>query len=325
MSERAKNLELAKSTVDKLNKVWVKFPDFMQPDVKSFKEGLVIGYLPKKLPVPPFYPDLKPEYVENLKHSFDSFQMPESSYTDHETGKTFISDDLFNASPKILEDFLAYQAGSFTFMQDNRINGADFDQEELFLSDMCLKEICTKIPLQKDVYILRRGFERRLYFDDKTGQGKYLTDLPPKGDLDNPEQYNLLNTIYPEAFSIITRTALNRNGDMSTVNKSIKEGKFIFGDFAGDNLNYSLRFFILSHFMDNNPWPLFDALSNGNTKETERLLHESLKEDHDGKLLQFLVDGLAADEYFFQEFKMNLDVMKFIEDQVKQYWKAKLN
>mgnify|MGYP001565001041 CR=1 FL=1 len=70
MSERAKNLELAKSTVDKLNKVWVKFPDFMQPDVKSFKEGLVIGYLPKKLPVPPFYPDLKPEYVENLKHSF---------------------------------------------------------------------------------------------------------------------------------------------------------------------------------------------------------------------------------------------------------------
>lgn len=325
MSERAKNLELAKSTVDKLNKVWMKFPDFMQPDIKSFKAGLVIGDIPNKLPVPPFYQGLKPDYAENLRQAFDSFPMPESSYTDHETGKTYINDDLFNTSPKILEDFIAYQAGTFTFMQGHRVNGADFDQEESFLSDVYLKEICTNIPSQKDIYILRRGFERRLYFDDKTGQGKYIADLPPKGDLDNPDQYNLLNTIYPEAFSIITRTALNRNGDMSAVTKSIEEGKFIFGDFAGDNLNFSLRFFILSHFMDNNPWPLFDSLLNGDTKETERLFHDSLKEDHSGNLLQFLVDGLSVDEYYLQEFKMNMDVMNFVEDQVKKYWKAKLN
>lgn len=298
----------------------------MRPDIEAFKAGLVIGGVPRKYPIPILYNDLKPEHKKRLKEAYDAFPMPEDTFTDHETGKTYISENMFvNTPEQVLEDFLAYQVGCFSYMKGQIIEGKSFDEEEAQTANLYMQEFCERIPNQKDIYIVRRGFERRLFFNDGTDRGKYIADLPPKGGANNEDEISLLNHIYPQAFSIITRAVMNRNGNIEALGKNIEEGKFYPTDFAYDSPNFSLRFYILSHFMANNPWPIFDSLLNGNTAETNRLLHDGLEKDVQGNIFQFLIDGLVADERLIQKFKMTKDIEAFIEEQVKLYWKTKLN
>lgn len=328
MPERAKNLEIAKQTVDNLNnRIWKHFPEFMRPDVEAFKANLIIGDVPKRLPMPTLYDGLKPEYAKEIKTQFDQFQMPEDTYTDHETGKTYISDYIFTLPQPLIEDFFAFQVGTFSNMKDqNRINGRDFDKDDSKLVRVYTTELCDIPPPQDKLFITRRGFERRLFFDDGTTQGKYLSDIPPKGGVQNLDQYPYLDLIYPTAFSVMTRALLNRNDDMKEFVNDLGKGSFFLHDFLGDNLNFSFQFYVITHFMDNNPWPIFDALLSGNTRETERLFHESLKRDEpDANLLQTLLDVLIFDEQIVQDFQRKMILQSNMVKQIRQYWDLKKN
>jgi len=78
--------------------------------------------------------------------------------------------------------------------------------------------------------------------------------------------------------------------------------------------------------MDNNPWPIFDALLTGNTVETDRLMHEALTVDvGDESLFKFLIKGWIVDLTMIQQFKKKVDIGQFLEKQIKQYWNFRKN
>jgi len=248
MSEKPKYLEIACQKIDKLDKVWQQFPEFMQPDIKAFKESLVIDNFPSKVSHPPLYTGLKPKYRDGIDQLYDSFEVADASYTDHETGKTYLYSDLFSSSERLLEDFLSFQVGSFMYFTKKKIDGVFFDDEEIEVSNGYKGEFCAEVPAREDTFIVRSGFGRRLFFNDGSEKGQLIADLPPKGNIIEQRQFEIIDEFFPQAFSLMTRGALNRNGDVKELLKTIESGKIFGEDLLRDGPNFCLGIYIGSPY-----------------------------------------------------------------------------
>lgn len=326
MSEYDKTNEAVNSALARLSNIWESFPEYLRPNAESFKKNLIIGKVPHSYQLPSLYPHLKRDYISVLKKGYTQFKIPDLIYIDYETGIIHIDERMHIASNEVFEDFLAYSVGCSTFGKPKVISAPEYDEEERAVTDKYIDYTCEIPPSQDKTYIVRRGFRRKLYFQDElSGGGKYISDLPPKGGLPNMDQYDNLNTIFPSAFQIITRALLNREGDIKLLTSSLQSGKFYQADISPEYPNLSRVLYLLSHLMEDTPWPVFDALINGNTKESERSLHDALLVDRKEFLLGHLLNALKVDGEIVSNFENKLAMKAYIDKQLEYLKKARQN
>jgi len=324
MSERLGGVDYLKYKVDQLNKIWSKFPKHLRPDVEGFKKNLrVVNQMPQKMTLSSFYEGLKPDIKIRAQQIQESYDVPQTIYTDYQTNITYVNEEFIKEAPeRTLEYYLAFQIGSYSFMKPQIINGSKFDQEETKRVTEFTKAFCDEIPATEDLQIIRRGFQRQLVYKDEQQKNWYMGDFPPKGGWDNQKQFDLLNEIYPHAFALITQALVNRNGNIEQLQKDIDEGKLTAQiDFLEDALSFSMGVFYLIKFgADNNIWSLFEGLMSGNTNEVDKSFHPADKKE--GSPFRFLVNSLENDQIMIMEFVMKMQAQALMSEKLR---KAKFN
>lgn len=322
MTEQAKHLEIAKASLKRLNGIWMKFPDFTHPDIDGFTSRLVVGITPTKLEYPPFFPGLKPSYVEIITKQNAGYQVPKDTYTDFDTGMTYLNDNLFQHSPIVLDEALSYQVSLSTFMKTEETKGVDFDADEKSISEAYLKMVSDTMPQLENLKLTKRGFMRTLYHVSGSATPEFIAFLPPRGGLHSPDIYNELNLIYPQAFATLTKSVGMRNGDLERFMSDLRKGNIHPEDLAGDTPEFNGNFLLMAHYMGDNPWPLFDAMMTKNTVEAERRLRGAISGNSSVSILRKLCESLVHDQQLMSQLKSLYDAADFMDEFRKFYKKG---